>query len=637
MLAGAIPALAGPPVGRSIPNAAALHRAGGSRPAAVTNIDVSRRMDLDHLNMVVTNQGSFAWDIATGAAGLVYPRGSGKTAMFAGGLWVGAVVGGETRVTAAEYSFEYGSGPMVGGTFTPDQPRYLTYKVRPPSGDPQDTAHVDRSPAELTADPTLDPILHHSWSEYIKGAVPDGAPTRVWRLPNTSTPDPTDSVDVIGPDVIGDEMTWAVYNDADPSHHTNEAGKTLPLGIEVQQTTYAFNRNDALGDAIFISYKVINKGGNLLQNAYLSAWSDPDLGDFSDDLTGCSVGRGLGFCYNGQSTDAVYGSAPPAVGIVLLRGPKSGGGLLGMTAFTKYINGTDPQSYLESYNYMQGLNADGTPIIDPTTLLATHYMVNGDPQAGTGWFDSGPADRRMQLSSGPFTMALGDTQTFVVAVICAQGADRLASIGQLECESDAIRNAWASQFLSAPLAICVPTATLVSLVRADAEPDVVRLAWASASGALVASVERSEPGGAWLALGPAAADGSAQVSFEDHTVVAGRRYEYRLAIADGSATTYAGETWVDVPAAVMLALQGLRPNPAHGDLFVSFSLPTRGPARLEMTDVTGRRVFAREVGSLGPGRHVVALDSGRPLPAGVYLMRLTQLGRTVNAKAAIVR
>lgn len=79
----------------------------------------------------------------------------------------------------------------------------------------------------------------------------------------------------------------------------------------------------------------------------------------------------------------------------------------------------------------------------------------------------------------------------------------------------------------------------------------------------------------------------------------------------------------DVP--VSFALDGVRPNPVIGrSLVVGFALPIKAAARLELIDVMGRVVVGREVGSMGVGPHVVDLSSGRRLPAGLYLVRLTQ-------------
>ena len=87
----------------------------------------------------------------------------------------------------------------------------------------------------------------------------------------------------------------------------------------------------------------------------------------------------------------------------------------------------------------------------------------------------------------------------------------------------------------------------------------------------------------------------------------------------------------------MLALDGARPNPtAAGELTVVFSLPSAGAAKLELIDVSGRRLAVREVGSLGPGRHSVNFSEGGRIPPGIYVVRLTQGGRSLTRRAAVL-
>jgi hypothetical protein len=75
-----------------------------------------------------------------------------------------------------------------------------------------------------------------------------------------------------------------------------------------------------------------------------------------------------------------------------------------------------------------------------------------------------------------------------------------------------------------------------------------------------------------------------------------------------------------------LALEGVRPNPARaGRLEVWFALASDAPARLELVDVSGRRIESREVGALGAGRHALSLAPGR-VAAGLHFVRLTQGG-----------
>lgn len=361
----------------------------GTRPPIVNVVDTGTRISANRVSMFVTNIGSFAFDLAAGNSGLEFPKGTGNTAIFAAGLWMGAKVGGQTRVTVAEYSQEFVPGPMAGGTFLPDSPRYKVYKV--------------------TREDTT------GWADWVANAGPLGAP--VVDLGNGPQPG-----------IIGDETLWAVFNDADPGAHSNDAGASLPLGIEVQLTSFAFNRTGALGNTVFLKYVIINKGANTLDSTYASIWSDPDLGGAGDDLVGVDVDKSLGYCYNATNNDNQYGARPPAVGYDFFKGPVVAGDTLGLASFNKYINGTDPNSRNQSYNYMKGLNADGTPVIDPTTNQPTTFFHPGDPVTRTGWLDTNPADRRLMLSTGPFTMAPGDTQEIVAAIVMGDGRDRLSSV-----------------------------------------------------------------------------------------------------------------------------------------------------------------------------------------------------------------
>ena len=384
------------------------HRSPMPKRAAAL-IDNDDRMNVNNLDMVVTNHGSLAYDLVAGNAGLIYPRGTLKTAVFAAGLWVGAKVGGEIRVAVGEYSQEYTPGPMAGGLAQADNGTFRNFRFE--RGKPLEGADL---------------------TDYIAQGGP---------------------LDSLGnPQLLGDATIWSVFNDADPNVHTNDAGSTAPLGIEVQQSVFAFNRSGALGDIIFVKWRFINKGTDTLDSTYVSVWSDPDLGDATDDLVGCDTTLSLGYCYNATNADGIYGSAPPAVGYDFFKGPTVGGIPLPMTSFNKYVNGTDPASQVETYNYMRGLNKDGSfiHVLDDTNLAITNFQVSGlnpaAPSTATNWLDSNPGDRRLQLSSGPFTMAPGDTQEVVTAIIMGQGTDRISSINDMKNKDSAAQTVFDLNF-----------------------------------------------------------------------------------------------------------------------------------------------------------------------------------------------
>jgi len=96
-------------------------------------------------------------------------------------------------------------------------------------------------------------------------------------------------------------------------------------------------------------------------------------------------------------------------------------------------------------------------------------------------------------------------------------------------------------------------------------------------------------------------------------------------------------TDVPAPGGIEAGLRGVWPNPGRGDrAIVSFALASAEPATLELVDVAGRRVLERAVGTLGPGGHQLDLAGGRRLPAGVYMVRLTQGPRSWTTRVAIV-
>ncbi len=182
------------------------------------------------------------------------------------------------------------------------------------------------------------------------------------------------------------------------------------------------------------------------------------------------------------------------------------------------------------------------------------------------------------------------------------------------------------------------TLSLISLVGSQAAPDRVQLTWHAAnSEGLVATVYRRTVHDDWAALGQVRADRTGHMVHEDRHVIAGNRYRYRLGVWRGDREVFLGETWVDVPATAAFALAGFRPNPAMDDLRIAFSLLDASPARLEVFDVAGRVLPAREVGALGPGNHVVTLGDGRTLTPGIYLLRLSQASRSLTVRAAALR
>jgi len=87
----------------------------------------------------------------------------------------------------------------------------------------------------------------------------------------------------------------------------------------------------------------------------------------------------------------------------------------------------------------------------------------------------------------------------------------------------------------------------------------------------------------------------------------------------------------------MFALHGITPNPTRAEFTVAFSLPGASPASLAVYDIAGRKVGTRDVGGLGAGRHTVIFGQQEHLAAGIYVVRLTQDGRSLAARVIVIR
>jgi hypothetical protein len=89
------------------------------------------------------------------------------------------------------------------------------------------------------------------------------------------------------------------------------------------------------------------------------------------------------------------------------------------------------------------------------------------------------------------------------------------------------------------------------------------------------------------------------------------------------------------PLTFSLALGRAGAEPGR-ELSFEVALPDARPSRLEVFDVAGRRVFQRQLESLGAGRHVVRADVASIRP-GVYLARLSGAAGVRSVRSVVIR
>jgi photosystem II stability/assembly factor-like uncharacterized protein len=405
----------------------------------------------NNIRAYINSTGIFDQNTKSGnLSGFVWPKDSNKTAVFTAGLSIAGFYQGQFREAMASYKGEYLPGFCNNGiAHTNDTFKFYNIK----RGDGYST--------------------NQDWANWGL-MVPYGAP--FVDVNNNGIYNP--QIDT--PGVRGASQTiFLCMTDGFPESHTSGegfGGGTPPLYSEVHLTAWCYSQ-PSYNDMQFLKFVIINKGLQPWTRTYLSLISDTDLGWANDDYIGCDTSRKLGFCYNGTNFDQSYGTAPPAVGFILLKGsynkytnpPKQ----LDLTSFVPFYGSSIPGGPCESdpngeaypaYLMMQGYKKDSTCWLDPTQLITppnfykkTKFVYAGDPETNSGWTEikgiihncnhdsSGnpviPApvgDVRFLLNSGAdnLTVMPGDTQTIVICQLIARGSSNLNSVTKLKQLAD---------------------------------------------------------------------------------------------------------------------------------------------------------------------------------------------------------
>jgi len=495
-------------------------------------------LNINNISTLIKNDGISDIDAAQANSGLIYPRGSGKAAIYISGLLWGARIDGDPQVRVGGSAYRTGlkPGKIVGSTGNwsaedPDLPKNRIYRVRPdviPDNGPRSETYrvPDLTGYAFEENNSATAILAQYYTDWNEWPATDGAPYNDVDGDGSYNP----AVDIPGfPGA--DQTIWYVANDLDKDQ-ANFLYGTDPLGVEMQATFWAYAQQGALGNMFFRKYTLINKSDNTFKDMYVSMFSDPDVGNSVDDFAGCDTELSLGYAYNANASDPTYSPLPPpAAGFDFFQGPVVDGvagqdlnnnGIddasdfaisngkkiagkvnLPMTAYYYFARGDaavtdptqgDPQGSTQFYRFFQGkIGISGETFVDPNTGLQTTFALSGDPQTRTGWTDGQllPAgDRRIGMASGPFNMAPGDTQEVVVAEIVAgaqPGVDRLAAVGLLKFYDKQAQLAY-DNFFDLPVP---PPAPEVKVVELDKE---IVLDWSQNADAISATENSDEKG-----------------------------------------------------------------------------------------------------------------------------------------------
>ena len=331
---------------------------GGSKPngslaANCSPATSSTELDINNTRALIQTGGDMWWDFTR--AQYEIPKNSGHTALFAGSLWLGGRdISGQLKVAAQMFRAsgqDFWTGPLSLIDAEIDPATCVEYDRHFPTTRAEvaefvgwfeagidDAANgtskqADQYPGYSIPANILDyPAKGRAFPPYNeaddlapfvdRNGDGDYDPTQgdypAYDLNNSS-----DCKERIV-NLFGDQNLWWVFNDKGNVHTETGAAS---IGMEIRAQAFAFATNDEINDMTFYNYELVNRSTFTLTDTYFGQWVDADLGCSDDDLVGCDVQRGLGYCYNGDNSDedcrgvVGYGTLPPAIGVDFFQGP----------------------------------------------------------------------------------------------------------------------------------------------------------------------------------------------------------------------------------------------------------------------------------------------------------------------------
>ncbi len=229
------------------------------------------------------------------------------------------------------------------------------------------------------------------------------------------------------PIIRSDQDSYCVYSD---SNNTSKGGI---LGLEVHQTGYAYGVKFA-ADMIFFKFDIINKGQRRLDSLYFAMYIDIDAGNVSggdpewaDEKIGFDRELQLLYDYDADNYTSEWpGNIPGEMGVAFLRTPEVNGRQLGITDMHWFLyddlNVTDIDSV--QYGIMSSapslyLSPLGPKFLHPGANAPNLHFDDLSTQ------DPGGNDTDAIAASGPYTLAVGDTLTFITAIVAGPDHQQL--------------------------------------------------------------------------------------------------------------------------------------------------------------------------------------------------------------------
>ena len=547
-----------------------------------------------------------------GAPSAQFPGGSDVEYLFYGGLWVGGIVDGVSRVSTAAYASEF--QPLA-------DPRDIVYR----------TAYGAFGGQRLPS-----PGADDDWDGRVDEDILDGYDN--------------DGDGLIDEDfaAASDQMMSRVFRDDTPGI-TDIYPQHVPMHLVVREESYQFS-DPGYDDFVGFTLWITNTGNDSIRDAYVGVFADGDVGSRNDrawegDMAACQADIPVDHGVHGEQDydfgywydeDGDGGVAPRYGGIVILDHPIDPAGIdaptaVGASAFAIFTAANGWSESGPPTNDLERYGALATGSIDSATVV--------------------PRDYQCLISAGPFAyLAPGETIQFSFALVVTPRGD----FSSVQHAAEAYQGLWFDLDGDPNTGIdgkehqehwyLPDTSFPLSIVRfvSNTGNGAVHLEWEAWPDENLAGFDllRAEGSGVLrpITSGTIPADVRTYI---DKTVDPGARYDYQLRAYDNNGGVVVSPRVNATVPPGQLALAQNAPNPFAAETTVSFTVPERGNVEISVYDVAGRRVASLFSGEKDAGRYDVQWngvdDNGERVGAGIYFCRIEAGNTAATRKMVVIR
>lgn len=406
---------------------------------------INSTIDANNISMPVLTGGDFGWSLAYSGENTQAPKGSCKSNLFAGALWLGAMVDNNVHLAAQTYrqnGNDYFPGPINKGYPASREASAKQYsrfwKIEKKTIE-QFKADFARGQGFTIPEPIL------SWPAH--GDTSIGQSKNMAPFIDVNNDGRYNPYNGDYPDIKGDMSVFWVMNDANNIH--SETG-SIPLGFEIHGMAYSYvctdiqtgNENEAVNNTVFLQYRIVNRSDRNYAGVKPALWIDIDNGNYNDDYVGCNPKVGYAYGYNGDAFDEGglgYGAFPPGTAVLPMGNDSTRSSLSNFHYYNNDFDLSGNPSRPEHYwNYLNSKFKDGWQVTyggngrneGSTDYTSFMYPGKDDPNGRAEWSESSvfnqPGDRRFVACAAPFNLDINADTTITYAIIYSRSNDSAA-------------------------------------------------------------------------------------------------------------------------------------------------------------------------------------------------------------------